>query len=128
MTDRLLFDTQSHGLAADRQQDMISEMVAEQRWAQRVSHNRLLRTTSYTRQLSQRLCIRATKPYVALEKVWDPNTQRIVQGDKMKSVLAREAGRKNVHINGGRRPAGMGQERQEVEDSVSKVMQASSQF
>ena len=127
VTDRLLFDMQSQGLAADRQQDMISEMVAEQRWAQRISDSQLLRTASYTRQLSQKLCVKAAKPFVALEKVWDPDTQRIVQGEMMKSVVAREAGRKNVHINGGRWPAWMGQEQQEVDDSVSKVMQASRQ-
>ena len=64
---------------------------------------------------------------MALEKVWDPDTQRIVQGEMMKSVVAREDGRKNVHINGGRGLAWMGQEQQEVDDSDSKVMQASRQ-
>ena len=127
VTDRLLFDMQSQGLAADGQQDMISEMVAEQRWAQRISDSQLLRTASYTRQLSQKLRVKAAKPFVALEKVWDPDTQRIVQGEMMKSVVAREAGRKNVHINGGRWPPWMGQEQQEVADSNSKVMQASRQ-
>ena len=71
-------------------------MLHNKMWLVRMQERHILEQIQQAGATTRILRIKKTSKLVHKEKIWDTGTQRVVTGDQVREVVAKEAQRKNV--------------------------------